>query len=167
MQAEALRSKIEQLEREQQEMAMEISALDESLGTAASPGKDPDSSVDSRSVYVGNVDYDSQPDELAMAFSECGTVNRVTILCDVMGNPKGYAYIEFEEPSAVARAIDMKEGAFFRNRQLKVCEKRRNVPGMSAPRGARRSRGGGESGYRPRRYSPYSAGPRRRAPGSY
>jgi RNA recognition motif-containing protein len=43
-----------------------------------------------RSVYVGNVDYSSTAEELEFHFHDCGTVNRVTILCNKFdGTPKG------------------------------------------------------------------------------
>lgn len=71
--------------------------------------------VDSRSVYVGNVsiesacciegshrsvfnntcffvqvDYGTAPEELQNHFQSCGTINRVTIICDKFtGHPKG------------------------------------------------------------------------------
>ena len=35
------------------------------------------------------VDYSATPEELQRAFNECGIVNRVTILCDRAGAPKG------------------------------------------------------------------------------
>ena len=57
--------------------------------------------ADGRSVYVGAVDYSATPEELQEHFAACGTVNRVTILCDKFRNPKGFAYIEFAEESAV------------------------------------------------------------------
>lgn len=47
--------------------------------------------VDARSVFVGNVDYAATPEELQAHFASCGTILRVTILCDkVTGHPKGY-----------------------------------------------------------------------------
>ena len=45
------------------------------------------------------------PEELQRHFQSCGTVNRVTIMTDKMGNTKGFAYIEFLEPDAVASAL--------------------------------------------------------------
>jgi len=39
----------------------------------------------------------------------CGTVNRVTVLTDRTGVPKGYAYVEFLEPDAVEAAIALSE----------------------------------------------------------
>ncbi len=44
--------------------------------------------MDSRSIYVGNVDYSCTPEELQLHFQGCGTVNRVTILTDKFGNAK-------------------------------------------------------------------------------
>lgn len=97
--------------------------------------------VDSRSVYIGNVDYSCTPEELQAHFQECGTVQRVTILTDKFGNPKGYAYIEFLEPDAVEAACLLEETE-LRGRKIKVQPKRTNVPGMK-PRGRGRGRGRG------------------------
>jgi hypothetical protein len=42
------------------------------------------------SVYVGQVDYATTPEELLAHFEACGTVERVTIVCDKLtGRPKG------------------------------------------------------------------------------
>lgn len=67
--------------------------------------------TDARSCYVGNVwvntydtllrgcmyinffkvDYGATPEELQAHFQSCGTINRITILCDKFtGHPKGY-----------------------------------------------------------------------------
>lgn len=51
---------------------------------------------DGHSIYVGQVDYSATPEELLAHFEACGTVERVTIVCDKFsGKPKGYAYLEF------------------------------------------------------------------------
>lgn len=53
-----------------------------------------------RSVYVGNVDYGTAPEELQAHFASCGTIDRITILCDKWtGKPKGYAYVMFVKVS--------------------------------------------------------------------
>ena len=45
---------------------------------------------DERSVFVKNVDYSAEPEELKDHFKECGEVRRVTILNDKYSNqPKG------------------------------------------------------------------------------
>lgn len=42
------------------------------------------------SIYVGQVDYSTTPEELLGHFEACGTVERVTIVCDkYTGKPKG------------------------------------------------------------------------------
>jgi polyadenylate-binding protein 2 len=46
--------------------------------------------VDACSVYVGQVDYSATPEELLAHFGACGTIERVTIVCDKFtGRPKG------------------------------------------------------------------------------
>ncbi|KAB5516103.1 hypothetical protein DKX38_026751 [Salix brachista] len=92
--------------------------------------------VDSRSVFVGNVDYSCTPEEVQQHFQACGTVNRVTIRSDKYGQPKGYAYVEFVEPEAVQEAVHLNESELH-GRQLKVTAKRTNVPGMKPFRARR------------------------------
>ncbi|KAK9989037.1 hypothetical protein SO802_029276 [Lithocarpus litseifolius] len=92
--------------------------------------------VDSRSVFVGNVDYSCTPEEVQQHFQTCGTVNRVTIRTDKYGQPKGYAYVEFLEVEAVELALQLNESQLH-GRQLKVTAKRTNVPGMKLYRARR------------------------------
>ncbi|ESR39594.1 hypothetical protein CICLE_v100264481mg, partial [Citrus x clementina] len=86
------------------------------------------------------VDYACTPEEVQQHFQSCGTVNRVTILTDKFGQPKGFAYVEFLEIDAVQEALQLNESELH-GRQLKVLPKRTNVPGMKQ--------------YRPRRFNPY------------
>ncbi|CAG2178783.1 unnamed protein product, partial [Oppiella nova] len=76
--------------------------------------------VDGRSVYVGNVDYSATADDLERHFHGCGSVNRVTILCDkYTGHPKGFAYIEFADKDSVETATALDE-SLFKGRQIRV-----------------------------------------------
>lgn len=121
---------------------------------------------DARSIYIGNVDYGATPEELHSHFQSCGTINRITIICDKFtGHPKGFAYIEFAEESSVKNAEALNE-SLFRNRLLKVTPKRTNVPGYSqrggrgGPRGSSRGAFRAARGFRGGRsrranYSPY------------
>ena len=62
--------------------------------------------IDGRSVYVGNVDYQSTPEQLEEFFHGVGVIERVTILFDrFSGLPKGYAYIEFEQTESVQKPL--------------------------------------------------------------
>ncbi|KAJ5610808.1 RNP domain protein [Penicillium lagena] len=106
--------------------------------------------IDARSVFVGNVDYGASPEEIQAHFQSCGSINRVTILLDKFsGQPKGYAYVEFAEPSLVAQALVLNESV-FRGRNLKVVPKRTNLPGMNRGRGRGGFRGGRGRGSFPR-----------------
>jgi len=111
--------------------------------------------VDGRSIYVGNVDYGATAEELEQHFHGCGSINRVTILCNKYdGHPKGFAYIEFADKESVNTAMALDE-SLFRGRQIKVMIKRTNRPGLCRtdrpPRGQPpiiRGRGrGGRFGY--------------------
>ncbi|KAG1670647.1 Polyadenylate-binding protein 2 [Nymphon striatum] len=120
--------------------------------------------VDSRSVFVGNVDYGATAEELEQHFHGCGSINRVTILCDkYSGHPKGFAYVEFGDKDSTITAMALDE-SLFRGRQIKVVTKRTNKPGISTTnrpprgrgfRGRGGSRGGFFPGFRPTR-RPYS-----------
>uniref|UniRef100_H2YDH1 RRM domain-containing protein n=1 Tax=Ciona savignyi TaxID=51511 RepID=H2YDH1_CIOSA len=114
--------------------------------------------ADSRSVFVGNVDYGATAEELEQHFHGAGSINRVTILCDrYTGHPKGFAYVEFAEAEAVETATAL-DGTLFRGRQLQVSAKRTNKHGLSSTdRGRPRYRGRG----RGRHYAPYYGRPRR------
>ncbi|KAL8478991.1 hypothetical protein ACS0TY_030765 [Phlomoides rotata] len=82
------------------------------------------------------VDYACTPEEVQQHFQACGTVNRVTILTDKFGQPKGFAYVEFLELEGVQEALQLNESELH-GRQLKVMVKRTNVPGMKQFRGRR------------------------------
>ncbi|XP_019172261.1 PREDICTED: polyadenylate-binding protein 3-like isoform X2 [Ipomoea nil] len=98
--------------------------------------------VEPLSVFVGNVDYACTVDEVHQHFEGCGTVNRVTILSDKYGQPKGFAYVEFVDEEAVQEALSLNESQLH-GRKLKVMRKRKNVPGMKQRR--------------PRNFNPYVA----------
>ncbi|KAL6049918.1 hypothetical protein QOT17_018636 [Balamuthia mandrillaris] len=156
-----LKRQVQQMQEEADRLEQIQKEVEAQMSGGAVGGTDASKSVDERSIYVGNVDYGTTPEELQAAFQSCGTINRVTILCDKFtGHPKGYAYVEFAEMEAVTNAMELNE-TMFRNRQIKVCPKRTNVPGVTRGgyrgRGAYRGRGGGFRG-RGRRatyYHPY------------
>jgi len=90
---------------------------------------------DSRSVYVGNVDYGATPEELQEHFKSCGEINRITIMVDKYTCcPKGFAYMEFKNPGDVQNACLLND-SLFRGRQLKVTAKRTNIPGYMYTKG--------------------------------
>lgn len=157
---EALKRKLREMEEEAAKLKQMQDQVHTETGVAGAGPPEPGSKEesDARSVYVGNVDYGCTPEELQLHFQECGTVNRVTILADKFGNPKGYAYIEFLEVDAVQNAV-MLDNSELRGRQIKVVPKRTNVPGLK-----HRGRGRGRGYYPPPYYGrgyyppPYARG---------
>lgn len=169
---EAMKRKLKEMEEE----AAKLKAMQAGDGGAAATvgtgSVDPKEEADARSIYVGNVDYGATPEELQLHFQSCGTVNRVTILTDKFGNPKGYAYIEFLEVDAVANAVLLNDSE-LRGRQIKVNPKRTNMPGFKF-RGRGRGRGhyppsfyGGRGYYQPRGRGFYAGPPRGRGRGRH
>ncbi|GLT94377.1 hypothetical protein SLE2022_121200 [Rubroshorea leprosula] len=150
--AENTEADLDDMKRRLKEMEEESAALREmqakvakEMGSVQDPAASATSQanreeIDSRSVFVGNVDYACTPEEVQQHFQSCGTVNRVTIRTDKYGQPKGYAYVEFLEAEAVQEALLLNETELH-GRQLKVTAKRTNVPGMKQ--------------FRPRRSNPF------------
>ncbi|KAF9563694.1 RNA-binding domain-containing protein [Agrocybe pediades] len=156
-----MKQRVEEMEREANKLrelqaaaAEQAANSSDAHGTAMDTDEDK-ANADSRSVYVGNVDYSATPEEIQGHFQACGTINRVTILCDKFtGHPKGYAYVEFAEPEHIDAAVAL-DNSLFRGRLIKVTAKRTNVPGFNRGRGRGRPgyRGGYNRGYAG--YSPY------------
>ncbi|KAF3760736.1 hypothetical protein M406DRAFT_48041, partial [Cryphonectria parasitica EP155] len=127
---------------EMEEEAAKLREMQASLDNQTETVQESKTDVDSRSIFVGNVDYSASPEEIQAHFQSCGSINRVTILLDKFtGQPKGYAYVEFTEPSLVAQALVLNE-SMFKGRSIKVTPKRTNVPGMTRGRGRGGFRGG-------------------------
>lgn len=152
---EAIRAKVKEMEEEQKkllemqgEVDKELQSSNQTVKSSGSgqsfPTAEEKQEIDSRSIYVGNVDYSATAEELGKHFEGCGPVNRVTIMCDkYSGQPKGFAYIEFTEKDGVDNSLKLNE-SLFKGRQLKVNPKRTNRPGLSATmRGRGRGRGRG------------------------
>ncbi|MBU7587053.1 MAG: RNA-binding protein [Nostoc sp. TH1S01] len=73
------------------------------------------------SIYIGNLSYQVTEDDLRMAFSEYGKVNRVQLPTDrETGRPRGFAFVEMESESQETAAIEALDGAEWMGRDLKV-----------------------------------------------
>jgi len=144
---EAIKARVKEMEEEAEKLKQLQSEVNKQM-TLGSPTSTPITlsveekmEIDNRSIYVGNVDYGATAEELEAHFHGCGSINRVTILCNkVDGHPKGFAYIEFGSKDFVETALAMNE-TLFRGRQIKVMSKRTNRPGLCTtnriPRGFR------------------------------
>nr|GEZ23198.1 polyadenylate-binding protein 2-like [Tanacetum cinerariifolium] len=163
---------LDDMKKRLKEIEKEIGALHEMQAKVekemGSAQEDPSASAtltkkeeaDARSIYVGNVDYACTPKEVQQHFLSRGTINRVTILTDKFGQPKGFAYVEFVELESVQNSLLLNESKLH-GRQITVAAKRTNVPGLKQFR----ARGPKPYGFRSRR--PYMSGPPMFSPYGY
>ncbi|KAI9594935.1 hypothetical protein BDF19DRAFT_471467 [Syncephalis fuscata] len=143
---EAMKRRVQEMEQEAAKLKEMQAQVVQEMSSEMSEDKE---EADARSVYVGNVDYGATPEEVQAHFQSCGTINRITIICDKWtGHPKGFAYVEFADIASVANAVTL-DDSLFRGRQLKVTAKRTNVPGYQRGRG-RGGRRPYRGGFRPR-----------------
>ena len=85
-------------------------------------------------IYVGNLPYSTQEDELIEHFSQWGKVERATLVFDrETGRPRGFGFVEMEDQAAARKAIEEAHGEAFQGRPLTVNEAR--------PRGSGRTGG--------------------------
>eukprot|EP01147_Barroeca_monosierra_P005933 gene5933-9095_t len=104
---------------------------------------------DHRSIFVQNVDYSTNEMDLQVFFKDCGPVRRVTIGRGPNGKPKGYAYVEFTDATAVETAKSL-SNQILKGRAVVISNKRTNIPGLRK-RGRSRGRGRGRYSTRGRR----------------
>lgn len=161
---EAIKARVREMEEEAEKLKQLQSEVEKRMSLGSPPASsnlnmsiEEKVEADARSIYVGSVDYGATAEELEQHFHGCGSINRVTILCDkYTGHPKGFAYIEFADKDSVQTAMALDE-SLFRGRQIKVSPKRTNRPGISStnrpPRGRfrRPTRTNLYHGYRPMR----------------
>ncbi|CAE8609763.1 unnamed protein product [Polarella glacialis] len=138
-------AEIEEMQRKVAEMEEEAEKLKKLTDSVEQDGDGVDrEEIDKRSVYVGSVDYGATPEEVQEHFKSCGQINRITILVDKFsGQPKGFAYVEFADEQSVQNSL-LLNGSLFRARQLKVTQKRTNIPGYVKGKGKGKAKGKGK-----------------------
>lgn len=73
------------------------------------------------SIYVGNLSYSVQADDLTNVFAEYGTVKRVHLPTDQeTGRPRGFGFVEMSTDAEEDAAIEALDGAEWMGRDLKV-----------------------------------------------
>lgn len=87
-------------------------------------------------IYVGNLSYQVEEQELEALFNQYGSVERVTVIKDRdTGSSKGFAFVEMQDTNEGEAAIESLNDTEFRGRQLKVNKAR---PRAERPRRASR-----------------------------
>ncbi|BAZ67673.1 MAG: RNA-binding protein [Pelatocladus maniniholoensis HA4357-MV3] len=103
------------------------------------------------SIYVGNLSYEVEQDDLKQVFSEYGTVKSVQLPVDrETGRVRGFAFVEMGSEAEEAAAIEALDTAEWMGRSLKVNKARPKSEGGSFGGGGRR--GGNNGGGYSRRY---------------
>ena len=103
-------------------------------------------------LYVGNLSFSTTEAALRTKFEEYGQVASATIVMDrETGRPRGFGFVEMNDPAQAQAAINAMNGTSFEGRDLTVNEAR---PREDRPRGGGGGGwgggggGGGGGGYR-------------------
>ena len=76
-------------------------------------------------IYVGNLDYKVDEEDLKVVFEEYGSVSEVKIITDKYnGQSKGFGFVVMEDNGDAKKAIDELSGTSLKNREIVVNEAR-------------------------------------------
>lgn len=106
-----------------------------------------------KNIFVGNLSFGCNEQELRTMFEAYGTVERVSIITDRdTGRSRGFAFVEMPDDQEADRAITALNGAQTGGRTLNVNEARPKSERPQREFGGRgRGGGGGSGGFRERR----------------
>ena len=101
-----------------------------------------------KKLYIGNLPYSITESELRELFERHGTVASVNVITDrETGRARGFAFVEFEDASGAAAAMQALDGTQVGGRTLRVNEANERSGGGGGGGGGRGGRGGGGGGY--------------------
>jgi len=84
------------------------------------------------SIYVGNLPFEVDQDDVVEVFKEYGAIKRVHLPMDRETKRKrGFAFVEMETPEQESAAIAALDGAQWMGRELKVNQAREREPKSS------------------------------------
>lgn len=110
-------------------------------------------------LYVGNLPFDVEEEELKTLFSQAGEVKSVLLIKDkYSGKSKGFGFVEMDNQENLQNALKMFASYSFKDRILKVdmakpkedyrpSFENRNRRGGGGGGGRRDNRGGGRGGH--------------------
>ncbi|XP_053375966.1 squamous cell carcinoma antigen recognized by T-cells 3-like isoform X2 [Mercenaria mercenaria] len=64
-----------------------------------------DDSKDSRMVFLSNLSYEIDEDQIKKFFDKCGAIEEIRLIKNYQGKSRGYAYVEFADQLAVSNAL--------------------------------------------------------------
>lgn len=113
-----------------------------------------------KKLYVGNLPYSVQDQDLEQLFAQAGTVSSARVITDRdSGRSKGFGFVEMEDDQAAMDSIERFNGQDFQGRALKVSEAKPQEGGArrggfgGGRGGGRGFGGGGRSGGRGDRFN--------------
>jgi cold-inducible RNA-binding protein len=96
-------------------------------------------------IFVGNLSFDTTPEDLTSAFAPYGSIERVNVVSDrETGRARGFAFVEMTNRAEAETAISVLNGTDLNGRTLNVNEAR---PKNDSGRGGRP-----DGGFRKSRY---------------
>ena len=94
-------------------------------------------------IYIGNLPYSTNEEDLRAIFSEYGTVEDVKLITDrYTGRSRGFGFITMTEDAGATEAIESLHGGTLENRTLTVNQAKPREEGG----GGQRREGGGGAG---------------------
>ena len=101
-------------------------------------------------IYVGNLSFDVDEEELRNAFEEFGKVESANVIKDkYSGQSRGFGFVEMPDKAQAQSALEGLNGKELKGRAINVNEARPRSEGRTSGRregGGRRDRGGYGSG---------------------
>ena len=101
-----------------------------------------------KNIFVGNLSFNTNEDELRQAFEAYGQVDRVSIMTDRdTGRSRGFGFVEMASAEDGEKAIAALNGTQLGGRTINVNEARpkaERAAGGGRDRGDRGGRGGGQ-----------------------
>ena len=108
-----------------------------------------------RKLYVGNLPYDTNDQDLGALFATAGTVDSVNVMRDMAtGRARGFAFVEMATDEEAQKAIQTLNNYELGGRNLTVNEARPKTAGGAGGFGGGGGYGGGGGGNGKRRSEP-------------
>jgi RNA recognition motif-containing protein len=95
-----------------------------------------------KKLYVGNLSFDVDSNQLTDLFAEFGTVDSANVIMDRdTGRSKGFAFVEMSESAAAEAAIQKLNGMALSGRAMNISEAKPQEPRSGGGGGSRGSFG--------------------------
>ena len=91
----------------------------QSGGNRGGPSGGPRNS-ESNTLFVGNLSFKLDEEQITAFFEECGSVTSVRIAMNEEGRPRGFAHVEFGSAEEAKKALETKNGEELEGRQIRL-----------------------------------------------